>query len=119
MCVDSLYKKGCIIHFFFNTCEAMANIRQFFSTADIRPPYSRIFLILQAIQNDPIRSPTFNEIISSIEHRYLYYRLNNSATWRREMRQTLILTLASDNMVYYDLTDNRWRLTARPAIAGG
>ena len=99
----------------------MANtLDQYYATNDNHPPYSFISLVLEAIRSHPTGSPTLDEIISSIEHRYLYYRLTDSTTWKPNIRQTVTLTFTFTGWAYCDPADNRWRLTARfyAAIAG-
>jgi hypothetical protein len=79
--------------------------------ANIRPPYSYIYLVFNAIRNHPTRSPTLDEIISSIEHRFVYYRRTNSTSWKQNIRRTLTLTFPFYGWAYCHPTDNRWRLT--------
>ena len=85
-----------------------------------RPPFSYISLVIQAIKTHPTASPTYNEIISSIKNRYLYYRQIESTDWKQRIRHALVVMLLDLGEIYRDPTDKRWRLrdSSINAIAG-
>ncbi|KFD50595.1 hypothetical protein M514_08544, partial [Trichuris suis] len=64
--------------------------RQFYSTHDVRPPYTYATLIRQAILESRDRQLTLNEIYNWFQDTFAYFR-RNAATWKNAVRHNLSL----------------------------
>ncbi|CDW54635.1 FoxP protein [Trichuris trichiura] len=64
--------------------------RQFYSTHDVRPPYTYATLIRQAILESRDRQLTLNEIYNWFQDTFAYFR-RNAATWKKHRGQSVYL----------------------------
>ncbi|KAL1240358.1 Forkhead box protein [Trichinella pseudospiralis] len=68
----------------------LARNRDFYSTHDVRPPYTYATLIRQAILESKERQLTLNEIYNWFQDTFSYFR-RNAATWKNAVRHNLSL----------------------------
>ncbi|XP_069362660.1 forkhead box protein P1 isoform X4 [Maniola hyperantus] len=64
--------------------------REFYKTADVRPPFTYASLIRQAIIESPDKQLTLNEIYNWFQSTFCYFR-RNAATWKNAIRTNLSL----------------------------
>lgn len=64
--------------------------KQFYSSAEVRPPFTYASLIRQAIFESPERQLTLNEIYNWFTRTFAYFR-KNAATWKNAVRHNLSL----------------------------
>ncbi|XP_075987054.1 forkhead box transcription factor P isoform X3 [Anticarsia gemmatalis] len=64
--------------------------REFYKTADVRPPFTYASLIRQAIIESPDKQLTLNEIYNWFQSTFCYFR-RNAATWKNAVRHNLSL----------------------------
>ncbi|XP_060807484.1 forkhead box protein P3 [Amyelois transitella] len=64
--------------------------REFYKTADVRPPFTYASLIRQAIIESPDKQLTLNEIYNWFQTTFCYFR-RNAATWKNAVRHNLSL----------------------------
>ncbi|CAL8078311.1 unnamed protein product [Orchesella dallaii] len=64
--------------------------REFYKSADVRPPFTYASLIRQAIIESPDRQLTLNEIYNWFQNTFCYFR-RNAATWKNAVRHNLSL----------------------------
>ncbi|XP_067132789.1 forkhead box protein P1-like isoform X2 [Centruroides vittatus] len=64
--------------------------REFYRTADVRPPFTYASLIRQAIVEAPDKQLTLNEIYNWFQNTFCYFR-RNAATWKNAVRHNLSL----------------------------
>ncbi|XP_063370035.1 forkhead box protein P1 isoform X1 [Cydia amplana] len=64
--------------------------REFYKSADVRPPFTYASLIRQAIIESPDKQLTLNEIYNWFQSTFCYFR-RNAATWKNAVRHNLSL----------------------------
>ncbi|XP_038219235.1 forkhead box protein P1 isoform X2 [Zerene cesonia] len=64
--------------------------REFYKSADVRPPFTYASLIRQAIIESPDKQLTLNEIYNWFQTTFCYFR-RNAATWKNAVRHNLSL----------------------------
>ncbi|XP_061724586.1 forkhead box protein P1 isoform X3 [Cydia pomonella] len=64
--------------------------REFYKSADVRPPFTYASLIRQAIIESPDKQLTLNEIYNWFQSTFCYFR-RNAATWKNAIRTNLSL----------------------------
>ncbi|XP_041955413.1 forkhead box protein P1a isoform X5 [Alosa sapidissima] len=64
--------------------------KEFYSSAEVRPPFTYASLIRQAIFESPDRQLTLNEIYNWFTRTFAYFR-KNAATWKNAVRHNLSL----------------------------
>ncbi|XP_072945759.1 uncharacterized protein FoxP isoform X1 [Epargyreus clarus] len=64
--------------------------REFYKSADVRPPFTYASLIRQAIIESPDKQLTLNEIYNWFQTTFCYFR-RNAATWKNAIRTNLSL----------------------------
>ncbi|KAL1129626.1 hypothetical protein AAG570_012571 [Ranatra chinensis] len=64
--------------------------RDFYKTADVRPPFTYASLIRQSIIESPDKQLTLNEIYNWFQNTFCYFR-RNAATWKNAIRTNLSL----------------------------
>ncbi|XP_073958562.1 uncharacterized protein [Choristoneura fumiferana] len=64
--------------------------REFYKTADVRPPFTYASLIRQSIIESPDKQLTLNEIYNWFQTTFCYFR-RNAATWKNAIRTNLSL----------------------------
>ncbi|CAK1546768.1 unnamed protein product [Leptosia nina] len=64
--------------------------RDFYKSADVRPPFTYASLIRQAIIESPDKQLTLNEIYNWFQTTFCYFR-RNAATWKNAVRHNLSL----------------------------
>ncbi|XP_065577112.1 forkhead box protein P1-like isoform X4 [Artemia franciscana] len=64
--------------------------REFYRSADVRPPFTYASLIRQAIVESPEKQLTLNEIYNWFQNTFCYFR-RNAATWKNAIRTNLSL----------------------------
>lgn len=64
--------------------------REFYRTADVRPPFTYASLIRQAIVEAADKQLTLNEIYNWFQNTFCYFR-RNAATWKNAVRHNLSL----------------------------
>lgn len=64
--------------------------RDFYKSADVRPPFTYASLIRQAIIESPDKQLTLNEIYNWFQSTFCYFR-RNAATWKNAVRHNLSL----------------------------
>ncbi|KAK2718691.1 forkhead box protein P1-like isoform X7 [Artemia franciscana] len=64
--------------------------REFYRSADVRPPFTYASLIRQAIVESPEKQLTLNEIYNWFQNTFCYFR-RNAATWKNAVRHNLSL----------------------------
>ncbi|XP_067127048.1 forkhead box protein P1-like isoform X2 [Centruroides vittatus] len=70
--------------------EEIQRNREFYRTADVRPPFTYASLIRQAIIEAPDKQLTLNEIYNWFQNTFCYFR-RNAATWKNAIRTNLSL----------------------------
>ncbi|XP_065212770.1 forkhead box protein P1-like isoform X2 [Planococcus citri] len=64
--------------------------REFYRSADVRPPFTYASLIRQSIIESPDKQLTLNEIYNWFQNTFCYFR-RNAATWKNAIRTNLSL----------------------------
>uniref|UniRef100_A0A131YV79 Forkhead box protein P n=1 Tax=Rhipicephalus appendiculatus TaxID=34631 RepID=A0A131YV79_RHIAP len=70
--------------------EEIQRNREFYKSADVRPPFTYASLIRQAIIESPDKQLTLNEIYNWFQNTFCYFR-RNAATWKNAVRHNLSL----------------------------